>query len=130
MESEKPKHCFRPVQRLLSKHQFNDAFAQTIVRAAVPEVLVLASERRSTETVKGPRLGFIVPKKKIRHAVGRNHFKRIFREHFRHLEVQFPALDIVVLARTGSQHLPTNALHQIADKLFDKVQQRYFEGKS
>jgi ribonuclease P protein component len=74
-----PRHLFRPAQRLLTKQQFNDVFAQAQIRAAVPEVLVLASERLSTETSQGPRIGFIVPKKKIRHAVGRNHFKRVFR---------------------------------------------------
>lgn len=121
----KPKHRFRPTQRLLNQQQFNRVFAEPTVRAAIPEVLVLASERSSNETVMGPRLGFIVAKKKIRHAVNRNHFKRIFREHFRHLSAEFPALDLVVLARVGAQHLDTAALHHSADKLFAKIQRKY-----
>jgi len=125
MQVQPPRYTFRPAQRLLNKHQFNTVFAQAQIRAAVPEVLVLASDRRSPETSQGPRIGFIVPKKKIRHAVDRNHFKRIFREHFRHLSQDYPDLDLVVLARSGSQALSTKALHQIAQKLFDKVQQKF-----
>lgn len=125
MSSLMPKHTFRPAQRLLNQKQFNQVFAEAFVRAAVPEVLVLASERTSNETVKGPRLGFIVAKKKIRHAVNRNHFKRIFREHFRHLSSDYPALDLVVLARTGAQNLDTAALHRIAKQLYLKIQTKY-----
>lgn len=127
MASNQTKYGFRPSQRLLTKRQFDDVFAQSQVRAAVPEILLLASERLSKETTKGPRLGFIVPKKKIRHAVGRNLFKRIFREQFRHLNEHYPALDLVVLARAGSQSLNTEVLHQSAIKLFDKVKKRYLE---
>jgi ribonuclease P protein component len=130
MITSTPKHSFRPAQRLLNKHQFNDVFAQAQIRAAVPEVLVLASERLSTETSQGPRIGFIVPKKKIRRAVGRNHFKRIFRERFRHLSHDFPSLDLVVLARSGSQALNSKALHQIAEKLFDKIQRKFCDRKT
>lgn len=49
-----------------------------------------------------PRLGLAISKRRTPRAVDRNRIKRIVRESFRHHAASLPAVDIVVLARSGS----------------------------
>lgn len=49
-----------------------------------------------------PRLGLAIAKRRAARAVDRNRIKRIVRESFRHHAPHLPALDIVVLARSGT----------------------------
>lgn len=49
----------------------------------------------------GARLGLAIAKRRVPRAVDRNRIKRIVRESFRHRAVELPAVDIVVLARSG-----------------------------
>lgn len=48
-----------------------------------------------------PRLGLAVSRKVARSAVARNRLKRIVRESFRHHQVDFGGLDVVVMGRVG-----------------------------
>jgi len=48
-----------------------------------------------------PRLGLAIAKRRLGRAVDRNRVKRIVRESFRHHAAELPAVDIVVLARSG-----------------------------
>ncbi|RCV92438.1 ribonuclease P protein component [Vreelandella rituensis] len=59
-----------------------------------------------------PRLGLIVSKKNVRHAVARNRFKRLARDSFRLRQHHLPAVDIVVLARRGVHELDNDTLHR------------------
>ena len=49
------------------------------------------------------RLGFAVAKKVLSRAVRRNRVRRICRESFRHQREHLPALDIIILARSGAK---------------------------
>ena len=51
------------------------------------------------------RVGLIAGKKKVPSAVGRNRFKRVFREVFRNNKSLFGSLDIVFIANRGSESL-------------------------
>ena len=61
------------------------------------EVLVLASPREGAR----PRIGITVSSK-IANAVGRNRVKRWVREAFRSVQGELPAVDLVVIARSGA----------------------------
>mgnify|MGYP000527038421 CR=1 FL=1 len=48
------------------------------------------------------RLGIIVAKKHVKHAVQRNRIKRLLRESFRCKRNSLPNLDLVILAKKGA----------------------------
>jgi len=77
---------------------------------------VFRKGRRSTDELfkviavhansKFPRLGMVVAKRYIAHAVKRNRVKRIIRESFRSHHGQLEGLDVIVMAREGcAEHL-------------------------
>jgi len=45
------------------------------------------------------RLGLVIMKKRVKHAVQRNRIKRVVRESFRQHKIQLSGLDLVVLAK-------------------------------
>lgn len=47
------------------------------------------------------RLGLAISRRRVPRAVDRNRIKRIVRESFRHRAAEWPAVDVVVLARSG-----------------------------
>lgn len=60
------------------------------------------------------RLGLAIAKRRVPRAVDRSRLKRIVRESFRHRACELPAVDIVVLARSGLAHRDN-------DRLFDSL---------
>ena len=88
---------FTRASRLLTASQFNTVFEKPYKRYHA-YLLLLVRENNT----KNARLGLAVAKKVIKHAVGRNQFKRIVRESFRQHKVQLAGLDIVVLARQAA----------------------------
>lgn len=71
-----------------------------------------------------PRMGLVIAKKKLKRAVDRNFVKRSLRESFRLHQHQLPALDIVVVARTGLTELSSGELRQEIDSNFDRLIRR------
>ncbi|MDP5133747.1 MAG: ribonuclease P protein component [Paraglaciecola sp.] len=57
------------------------------------------------------RIGFVIAKKKVKLAVGRNRIKRCIRDTFRRQNVTQHALDIVFLAKPSLAEFPTKSLH-------------------
>lgn len=68
-----------------------------------------------------PRLGLVIAKKNIRHAVQRNRVKRHLRETFRLKQHQLPAMDVVVLTRKGLDSLENKEMHREFDKLWHRL---------
>ncbi len=82
--------------RILRRREFLRV-QQTGRRLYSGEVLVIALDSGGTR----PRIGITVSSK-IANAVGRNRVKRWVREAFRAQRESFPAVDLVVVARTGA----------------------------
>jgi len=68
-----------------------------------------------------PRLGLAVASKTAGGSVERNRIRRIIRESFRLRQHEFPALDIVVSARTRARGATNRDLRVSIDELLSKV---------
>jgi ribonuclease P protein component len=99
------KHAFSKSLRLLNSSDFQAVFDKAPFRASHQYLLVLARQN----SLKTPRLGLVIAKKHVRHAVQRNRIKRLIRESFRHRQQYLAGLDVIVLARKGMGEL-TNAV--------------------
>lgn len=106
-------------KRLLTAHDFKTVFDGVVAKAGTPEFLLLATPSKFSS----PRIGFIVGKKAVKHAVDRNRIKRHFREQFR-LTTNLPNLDIVVMAKKGAGELDPQTLNKQSVKLLQKVAKR------
>lgn len=61
------------------------------------------------------RLGLAIAKRRVPRAVDRNRIKRIVRESFRRHAAGLPAVDIVILARSGLAHRDNSRLFASLD---------------
>lgn len=96
--------AFTKSMRLLNSKDFQTVFDDAPLRTSHQQFLVLAR----LNTLDRPRLGLVIAKKHIRHAVDRNRMKRLIRETFRVKQQQLAGIDVIVLARKG-MHEVTNA---------------------
>ena len=83
------------------------------------DVLVLALPSGRT----GPRIGITVSSK-VANAVGRNRVKRWVREAFRELQAELPAVDLVVIARSGALGLGLPGARRALAAARDQLQRR------
>ncbi len=113
-------------QRLLNAGDYQRVFNGKTVRASVPELLFLSIPTKNSQT----RIGFILSKKTVKHAVKRNLIKRIAREQFRTYYHQYKHKDIVVLSRKGADKLDRKAIHAICRKMFKKLDERILNPQS
>lgn len=111
---------FPKTLRLLNAAQYRAVFSGTQIRAAHPNLLLLASRN----DLGHPRLGLVMAKKHVRNASDRNRIKRIARETFRLRQHELPPLDVVALARPGAGALDNAALSKLFDKLWRKLAKR------
>ena len=68
-----------------------------------------------------PRLGIIVSKHNVRHAVLRNRLKRQVRELFRLIQKDLPAVDIVIIAKSGAGQASKRELQQCLKELMKQL---------
>ena len=72
-----------------------------------------------------PRLGLAIAKKRIKKATARNRIKRLARETFRLKQHQLPAIDIVVMAKSGADQATNQALTKELAWAFRKLTSRF-----
>ncbi len=87
--------------RLLCAADFKPVFDDAPFRASHQYFLILARLNQQPHA----RLGLVMAKKHLRHAVDRNRMKRQIRESFRLQQQALAGLDIVVLSRKGMDNL-------------------------
>jgi ribonuclease P protein component len=113
-------YSFSRELRLLTPADFESVFNNSPQRAVSPQLTLLAI----SNSLKHPRVGFVIPKKKVRTAVERNRIKRIIRENIRHLQYKLPDIDIVAIAKNGIDKLPNEELHLLVKGLCKTVSRR------
>lgn len=107
-----PSYRFRPSQRLLVPADFRRVMDAPTFRASHSGFVLLACENG----LPVARIGFVLPRRRVRLAVARNLVKRIIRESFRAHQVVLAGLDIVVMARDGLASLDARTLRATADR--------------
>lgn len=120
MRQQRSDFGFAKPLRLLNAADYRAVFSGTQVRAAHPNLLILAIRN----DLGHPRLGLVVAKKHVRNATDRNRIKRIARETFRLRQHALPAVDAVVIARPGIGELDRAALAKLLDKQWRKLARR------
>ncbi|PCK08665.1 MAG: ribonuclease P protein component [Alteromonadaceae bacterium] len=103
--------------RLLSSSDYSPIFDKAQIKVSHQRFLILA---RKTER-SHPRLGIVVAKKNVKHAVKRNRLKRLIRDTFRTKQHKMPSIDAIVLARQGTESLSNQELIEILNNLWKRV---------
>lgn len=106
--------------RLLKAADFRLVFDSVEVKAPSDALLLLAKQNKKSL----PRVGFILSKKNIKHAVQRNRVKRFTREYLRINQHRLPPLDIIFMGRKGLDKLDDSQLHKLIEKQFQKLAKR------
>ena len=78
-----------------------------------------------TNTDQNNRLGMAIAKKRVKLAVQRNRIKRIVRESFRINNDKLPAIDMVVMVKSGIDQLDNEAINLQLEKIWRKIIQRH-----
>ena len=112
--------AFHRRHRLLTPRDFKRVMDAPSMRASQGGFVLLASEN-GLDTA---RIGFVLPKRRISHAVARNRVKRIMRESFRRQQPILAGLDIVVMARDGLAALDNAAMRAAIDRQFQYLATR------
>ena len=95
--------------RLLNAADYKRVFDDVDIRASHKHFLLLGRYNN----LNSNRLGLVIAKKHVRHAVQRNRIKRVTREFFRCCPATEVSLDVIVLARQGVDRLDNAALSAV-----------------
>jgi ribonuclease P protein component len=118
-ETPNPSVCYRygKHQRLLTAKDYSAVFNNAPIRASHTNFLFLACKNATASA----RLGLVISKKTVRHAVNRNTIKRTARETFRLQQHNLPMIDVIVLARRGADTVPKDQLISIFNGLWKRI---------
>lgn len=108
------KLAFHRLHRLLTPRDFKCVMDAPTLRASQDGFVLLAREN----SLLVARIGFVLPKRRVPHAVARNRIKRIMREAFRRQQALLAGLDIVIMARDGLTTHDNTALRRAIDRQF------------
>jgi ribonuclease P protein component len=75
--------------------------------------------------VSHARLGLAIAKKAVKRAVDRNRIKRMIRESFRHMQVDLPKIDIIVMCRTSAARLSKAEMKQQLDQQWSYISRKF-----
>ena len=121
---------FNRESRLLTPGHFQAVFSKPIrfgsrhfTLLVTPKPHTLVSDKHNT--IAKNRLGLAIAKKRVKLAVQRNRVKRQVRESFRLNQGNLPAIDIVVMVKSGIDQLDNKAINQELEKIWRKIIQRH-----
>ena len=118
--------AFTKSMRLLNSKDFQIVFDDAPLRSSHQHFLFLARINQ----LDRPRLGLVIAKKHIRHAVDRNRMKRLIRETFRAKQQQLKGLDVIVLARKGMNDVTNAVLIEHLNGQWDRLIRRLQKAKT
>lgn len=110
---------FSKSRRLLVRQDFDRVF-KNAHKLTTPEFTVLFCDNKQ----KQARLGLVISKKMVHKSHDRNRIKRVLRESFR-LNTKIPAIDVVVLARSGAAKADPVGIKANMDKLWNTLSARH-----
>lgn len=119
-------NAFTKSMRLLNSKDFQTVFDDAPLRTSHQHFLFLAR----INSLDSPRLGLVIAKKHIRHAVDRNRMKRLIRETFRAKQQQLKGLDVIVLARKGMNDVTNAVLIEHLNGQWDRLIRRLQKAKT
>ena len=100
--------CFPRSCRLTRAREFERVFSGSL-RSSGEGLRLLAVAKREG----GARLGMAIARRRVRKAVCRSRIRRVIRESFREHHRELGDLDIVVLARSGLDHIDNATLRRL-----------------
>jgi ribonuclease P protein component len=110
-----PTNCLSAHHRMQNSAEFDAVFKTPSQKVHSSSFLLLSKIITDTPS----KLGLVVGKKNIPKAVGRNRFKRIVRESFRHYKTQ--NIQFVVLAKKPPKTETKASLRRAIDDAFSKI---------
>lgn len=109
---------FTKDRRLLTPADFKHVMDGAEFKAHHSHYMLLAK----ASALSSDRIGFIIAKKKVKLAVGRNRIKRCIRDTFRRRQsTTSAALDIVFLAKPALADYPRELLHSDFEKSLQQL---------
>lgn len=106
--------------RLLTASDYSNVFQDVQLRVSSKNFLILARN----PNIDKPRLGIIVAKKNVKLAVERNRIKRQLRESFRKERMSLPNLDMVLLAKKGTDINSSSSIAEELEYLWRKLKRK------
>ncbi|TKB46409.1 ribonuclease P protein component [Thalassotalea mangrovi] len=113
-------YSFNRESRLLTPGHFQQVFDHPS-RYGSSHFTILVTSNKDDKN----RLGMAIAKKRVKLAVQRNRIKRLVRESFRLNQHKLPAVDLVVMVKSGIDQLENEAINQQLEKIWRKINQRH-----
>ncbi|MDP7593524.1 MAG: ribonuclease P protein component [Litorilituus sp.] len=125
MVTQQVTYEFARESRLLTPGQFQAVFSKPIRFGSRHFTILITPSNLSSDSTKSNRLGLAIAKKRVKLAVQRNRVKRIVRESFRLSQHKLPAIDMVVMVKSGIDQLDNHEINQQLEKIWRKIIQRH-----
>ena len=116
---------FNRESRLLTPGHFQSVFEKPIRFGSRHFTILITPSTLPDDSCKNNRLGLAIAKKRVKLAVQRNRIKRIIRESFRLNQHELPAIDMVVMVKSGIDQLDNKIINQELTKIWRKIIQRH-----
>lgn len=116
---------FNRESRLLTPGHFQSVFKKPIRFGSRHFTILITPTSLSDDSCKNNRLGLAIAKKRVKLAVERNRIKRLVRESFRLNQHDLPAIDMVVMVKSGIDQLNNPAINLELTKIWRKIIQRH-----
>ena len=116
---------FNRESRLLTPGHFQSVFKKPIRFGSRHFTILIIPSTLANDSCKNNRLGLAIAKKRVKLAVQRNRIKRIIRESFRLNQHDLPAIDMVVMVKSGIDQLDNKVINQELKKIWRQIIQRH-----
>ncbi len=125
MVTKQVTYEFNRESRLLTPGHFQSVFKKPIRFGSRHFTILITPTTLPDDSCKNNRLGLAIAKKRVKLAVQRNRIKRITRESFRLNQHNLPAIDMVVMVKSGIDQLDNTEINQELTKIWRKIIQRH-----
>lgn len=125
MVTDQVTYEFNRESRLLTPGHFQSVFEKPIRFGSRHFTILITPTNLADDSCKNNRLGLAIAKKRVKLAVQRNRIKRIIRESFRLNQHDLPAIDMVVMVKSGIDQLDNKEINQELTKIWRKIIQRH-----